>query len=174
MSVNSGSNIATYNTFATNQAAPLTALFPDLQEPPTWRAVLSTTSTAATANAVIYGNMPIYNTHGQLVATGYSQFWSTAHGSPINYNQNGDPTDRSVWTGTDPDGDVLYPLGAPPSAYGMSNYADWRWSWQGTSYGSMSIYALSSPVPEPGTLVLLGMGAFALAFYGWQWRNHAV
>jgi len=67
------SDITFYNSIVTAQAALNPAL-----PTATWSAVASTHAVNANRNALAYGNIPIYNTQGLLVASGYSQLWGTA------------------------------------------------------------------------------------------------
>lgn len=75
----------------------------------TWNAIASTAAVAAMNNAPTYASVPIYNTHGQLVAAGSAALWSAAgYGNlqaPIDYDQNGNQMpDVGVWSGTQANG----------------------------------------------------------------------
>ena len=91
-------NIADYNSFVLQQAdenAALTSLSP------TWKAIVSTTGANAITNAPTYADVPIFNTAGQMIASGSAQLWSTNPiDNPIDYDQMGQEVENPVWTGT--------------------------------------------------------------------------
>ena len=62
-------NIADYNSFVRQEAAQNSSL-----PAATWNVVASTATVNAVNNALTYSSIPIYNTHGQLVASGSSGF----------------------------------------------------------------------------------------------------
>ena len=123
-------DIGAYNAFVGLQASALNSFLPSGV---TWYALASTEATDARSNAVLAGggedDIPIYNTHGELIANGISDLW----GSDINfkiqhavtYNQfNTTLCDSMVWTGSQLDGamktisgSIIGPLG---SSYPMT------------------------------------------------------
>ncbi len=185
-------NISAYNTFVTEEAEQSTSLPTGV----TWSAVASTPTTNAIDNAPTYASVPIYNTAGQLVATG-SSLWSGSILAPVGYNQYGTTGPEIVWTGTIPEGSVSGdPLGVfteyPNTVWGIPSFgfsvdSTYEWvftgttSWQSTQPEnpalvlSYPLYALSSPitvpVPEPSTLMLLLTGGAGLFAYVWRKRR---
>jgi hypothetical protein len=184
--------IGDYNTFVTDQAAALSSkLPPDV----TWYALASTETTDAKSNAILAGaddGIPIYNTHGELIANGISDLWeSNINGKiqhAVKYDQFGDalPDETIVWTGSKSNGTKKYlpgslagPLGSPAPAesddphvvFGSSTSTTGTWMNRGglVDFSEWhSLYALSSPItaiPEPGTPTLLCMGAAVFAFF---------
>ena len=137
---------------------------------------MSTPTTNAIDNALTYTGVPIYNTAGQLIATG-SSLWSGSIQNPVGYNQFGiaigPPSgDLFVWTGTLPGGTVSedpvgvftwYPKsgvwGIPSWGFAIDATDEWlytgttSWESQGgeppASICSYSLYALSSPITVP-------------------------
>jgi hypothetical protein len=153
-------SITTYNTFATNQAASLAALVP---AGVTWDAVVSTgtlSSNEAVNNAPSFAGIPVYDTQGDKISDG--SLYSGSLLSPINYTQSGgSPPIDLIWTGSDPTGASLNPLGVADPEFGLSSSSGSAWmaSANNTPAGvPWPIYVLSSPitvVPEPGTISLL-------------------
>jgi hypothetical protein len=177
-----------YNNFVSAEAAPLTAILPSGT---TWRAITSTYDGTnyynAVDNAATLSGVPIYNTKGQLVATGTGLWGGSLH-ALLEYDQTGDAIVDTgypaVWTGTSGTGNTGDAV--PGHALGQS-YPEvavpftTAWWWLGSGAGAystsayMSVYALSSPitvasVPEPSTVVLLGIGAVSLLAYAWRRR----
>jgi hypothetical protein len=158
-------SISTYNTLATTDAAPLNALLP---AGVTWHAVGSTLTTAASANAASFSNIPIYNTHGIEVSAG--NLYSGSLLSTIQYDENGNPPPiNEIWTGATSAGGIsANPLGSSFAEFGFSDQtsANWIAGSNNTSSGiGWPIYALSSPitvVPEPGTLSLILVAVVSL------------
>ena len=159
-----------YNNFAQEQATPLTTILPTGT---TWSAITSTSTdyfgghVDARVNAPTFAGVPIYNTQGQLVATG-SGLWSGQLQNPIEYDPTGGYEGGVVWTGSKSDGtaNIDGDLGFqsfPWLIVGDSAASNSYWLYFGQYSPSIHfpIYALSSPitvVPEPATLTLLGPG----------------
>jgi hypothetical protein len=166
-----------YNSFVTTEAAPLTAVLP---AGTIWDAITSTYDsgsgaspiyTNAYANAPAYANIPIYNTAGQLVASGAAQFYSAvAWANPIDYDQTGILNTIEPFTGSNDDGsaDLPFVLGDDPSGLetefgntGQTLTGRFSAGFFATNEVTGSLYALSSPitVPEPACLAALGIPA---------------
>jgi hypothetical protein len=95
-------NISDYNNFVTAEAA-LSSSLPS--NGVTWKVIGSTAAANAIDNAPTFVNVPIFNTAGQLVATGSTQMWKAYHTNPIEYDQNGSQVSLNSnqiipWTGT--------------------------------------------------------------------------
>lgn len=155
-----------YNTFVTQQAAQNTAL-----PYATWRAVISTPTLNANQNAPTSLSVPIYNTNGQLIATGSSDFWFPTHLAATNYDQFGLLYNTSVWTGSNPDGTAASPASASYTTFGTTTYTDRGWINDRTDRPDLAVhpvYALSSTitaVPEPH-LSLVGTVVIGLVILG--------
>jgi hypothetical protein len=194
--------IAEYNTFVTQQAAALSPYVQAgttwFAVASTYD-VASASETDARDNAPAYQDIPIYNTHGQRVANGYKDLWDGFLQNPIKYDQFGTalPDDTIVWTGSKTDGKAKYlygtldgPLGSldpdnPDDHYtvfGSSTSIIGKWINRGSLvdfFEEHSFYGLSSEVtvkltPEPGALVMLGVGAISLAAFGRQRRRRGL
>ena len=66
----------------------------------TWKAVLSTSTVDARDRINVQG--PVYNTHGDLIATDAADLWDGSIANPIKYDESGVDAFGSVavWTGT--------------------------------------------------------------------------
>ena len=171
-------SIADYNNFVTSQAASISSLPTGVE----WKAIGSTNSTNANVNAPTYSTVPIFNTAGQLIASGSAQFWHSTLSNPIDYDQFEDLDNTSAFTGTFQTGGVYYLYGLPdalgdfplykrcalhpasgkpisPAPICGSRAASEGSSLLAVQLGELPIYALSSPisaVPETSTITLLG------------------
>ena len=173
--------IADYNTFVTSEAAQDA----NLPQGISWHAIASAAGDIhgvgiadANANAPFTSSIPVYNTHGQLVANATAPLYGATGVliNPIDYDQFGNVFSTGVWTGSNIDGTADAPLGGE-SLYGSPDTGasgNINSSWiHGGSDGQgdpREFYALSSPItvtaPEPSTIALLTTGFLAgiLAF----------
>jgi hypothetical protein len=173
-----------YNNFVTTWAAPITALLP---AGTTWSAITSTYDspgvyTNASDNAPAYANIPIYNTQGQLVASGAAQFYSDNETlfNPPDRDVSGAIITTHPWTGSQEDGlvDIGDAIGGVNPEFGL-DFSDDTWLQAGAAdefdlnLGAfkLSLYALSSPitipdVPEPASLTLSAVSAAGLLTRG--------
>jgi hypothetical protein len=149
-------NIADYNAFVTSEAAPLTAL---LSAGVTWKAVVSTATVNANANAPWESGVPVYDTLGFAIAFGSSGLYQPELQAPINGNQFGLEETTGVYTGSDYTGTGIpnETVGGPnlaTVAYGASTLTNSQWAFIATGNGTTAsaIYGLSSviTVPLPG------------------------
>ena len=147
----SSTNISDYNSFVTQEAAANPSL-----PTTTWRAIASTPSVNAINNAATSASIPIYNTHGQKIANGSSDFWYPAHLAGINYDQYGIQEFSLAWTGSNPNGSASNPLGQLNAENGyVPNYTSSQWISYGESAANNAspFYALSAPVTLVSTVV---------------------
>ena len=144
----SSSNIADYNTFVTTEAA----LSPTLPTGVAWNAIATTSTVNAVANAPSLPGIPVYNTHGDLVASGASGLYAGTLTNAINYDQYGTLFPASVWTGDIINGGSGFlSLGEPDPIYGDST-ATIQYPSGWVHYGNtsnngalLSLYALVLP-----------------------------
>ncbi len=172
--------IGDYNAFVSGVAEAVTEL-DDLGT--TWTAIASTTSVDARVNTGTlpsFGGgslgVPIYRLDNQLFAADYDSLWSGDLEKSLRIAETGSArAETSVWTGTLPSGFRILStvLGTSFPFFGINNRSDGNWIRAGASISQgteLPMYALSgvlsvSPanVPEPGTLILFGVGLAGLA-----------
>lgn len=114
--------------------------------------------------------IPIYNTAGELIADDLVDLFDGDLYNPVMWTQFGDyPSIPLVFTGSQPDGTRSpFELGdlAPTytSTFGFYDASDFAWIEEGGSMitSTHALYGISSTVPEPATVCLLGFGGLAL------------
>jgi hypothetical protein len=113
-------NIQDYNNFVTAQAALGSSYLSDfVPTGTTWNAMGSTDTTNANVNAATYANVPIFNTLGQVVATGSSQVWTKDLTDPIVSDEYGiSHLNEYVYTGTTSGTESTWP------GYGSTGFGD--------------------------------------------------
>jgi hypothetical protein len=86
-------DIAYFNNLASIAGANVTGV-----PTATWSAWCSTPKVNAADNVALFGSVPLYNTQGQLVASGKTSFLAPNHQAPI-LSETGDPLLARVWCG---------------------------------------------------------------------------
>lgn len=191
------SSIATYNSFATSEAA-LNASLPST----VWTAVASTDSASAVSNIACTpdcSHIPIYLVDGTEVAASSAALFNAAttsllagigedqYGSTINSN-GFSYAGGYVWTGSFSTG--LPAISAGPtdttlgsiggnSEYGLAGAVDgtaidggpWGNSNAYPIYAISGVIAAGQPVPEPVSALLLGFGALVTGWFGRRQRK---
>lgn len=135
-----------------------------------WHAIGSTVSVNANSNAIV--SAPVYNMNGELLATGFSDFWDGSHttGVGIDFNEYNAPKNFNVWTGSNTDGSNAgsLALGNDRAIWAESTSSSGAWINRGTqdTTVSYSLYALSAPlstpVPLPPAMLTLVSGLLGL------------
>lgn len=167
-----------YNSFVTSQASLNPALTgTDVGLP--WFAIASTAAVDARDNALV--EAPVYLLNGEKIFDGFADIWDGSHIAvrptvdQFGVDRLADPMwpGPLVWTGTDVDGTaMLPPLGGLGDNWmgnsGAFLSAFWLLAVHGDKIASRPLYALSqvirveSSTPEPGTLLLFGVGVSSL------------
>ena len=166
-------DIGVYNTFVDGSG--------DLVIASDWRAIGSTATVDARDNTgtnPIDVGVPIFMLNDVLLANDNADLWDGSILSPLNYMEDGTASTRLVFTGTHPTGAWLpgFPLGSGSGVtrFGTTATNDARWvSHASTGIAStLAFYAMSdvlvmpgAVVPEPSSLMLLGIGAVGLLGY---------
>ena len=138
-----------------------------------WFCIGSTSTKDANQNAPV--SAPVYRLDGVQVATGYADLWDGPISAPINVTETlVTDFDVLVWTGSSKDGLGLNgsELGSSDVRFGYSWWTGSKWIDSLADHPEInlhSLYALSEeltvPIPEPSTLVLLGVGFLGLVGY---------
>ncbi len=171
------SDIAYYNSFVAAQAAMSLDL---VSLNTSWNAIGSTSTIDARDNTgtnPLALGVPIYRLDGALIAASNVQLWSGSLAAPILFDQFGNQASTGVHTGTQSDGSVLIGYGfgdvSGLVSSGLPSVADSMWTnWENHyQYGFEKSYAMSevltvTAVPEPSSLILLGLGSCA-----WSWAR---
>ncbi len=139
-----------------------------------WLALGSTATVDAIDHlATVFTDLsaPIYNQHGELVATNYADLWDGSLVSAVRYTETGNTLAlNAVWTGTDSSGQVIptFPLGGNPggAGYGSATSSSSLWLQtfrrgipiQYNLYGVSSQLTVSAvPVPAAAWLFCSGL-----------------
>lgn len=135
-----------------------------------WAAIASTADVDANANAVVSAR--VFNMNGELVASGFADFWDGSHtvGVGIDYEEDGTGRSANVWTGSTTNGTeaVGFALGNERAIWGESVFASAGWIYHATQLTTTSyrLYALSevlfAPIPVPAAGWLFGSGLLGL------------
>jgi hypothetical protein len=170
----SSADIATYNSFVSNEAN-MNALLAGIS----WSAIGTTETVNAINNIGAETGIPVYNLAGNLVVSTTVLLFngpSTAYSNPINIDQFGNTLETNVWTGTW-DGGTIQPgtitaLGDVPPKVGLSSSTDYNAYDAGSSFNTVNwgMYGISavltvpaaSAVPEPGSMGLIGLGSIVV------------
>ena len=136
----------------------------------TWFAIASTSDKNAKDNAVVTAPVYIWDDSGTSykVADDATDMWDNNIDSPINLTEKGLSLSTSVMTGSDAAGVVKNGgLNSWYVQYGNSDSINSTWIDDGNAGKvlTLPLYALSEElevIPEPGTLVLLGLGGIGL------------
>ncbi len=163
-----GNDISEYDSLV-NSVADAAGIGPNSAGGVQWHAVVSTNDVNAKVNAPV--TAPLYNMHGDLVATSAADLWDGSIQNPILYTESGAISDHVflVWTGTAANGEVdaFRVTGPAWTTVGSYSATDAGWVNAGMSWNGWgrSYYAISDPitvVPEPATLALLALGGLAV------------
>ena len=170
-------NIADYNSFVAAVAAGQTAL---AALGTTWTAIGSTATVDARDNTGTNPSstgVPIYRLDDTRIADTNPDLWDGVLSSSLNINEAGTTEFVAVWTGTDSSGVALSPLGTSNPEIGSALVTSANWIQHVTNPNDINsrIYAISGEltvIPEPSSMMLVCIGATAVAAWQLRRRRH--
>jgi hypothetical protein len=160
---------------------------------PIWKAIVSNVTTDARDHIGLLSTslIPLYTVDGTKVSTG--NLWSGELISPIGKRIDGQQVSDGVWTGTiwntgtamwreDPPmrhqmGDLVGQTAVFGLSYGLG--ADWANANLNINTASMRLYGISevltvpASVPEPSTVMLVGLGGLAALGYSFNRKRNS-
>jgi len=142
----------------------------------TWRAIVSTeTVDAKTHLGSLFSNkntIPIFNQHGELVASSFNDMWDGLLINDIFYDEYGDENRSYTYTGTNMSGLADDPLGVSGGnfTYGNPTKRGYNWVDMGSYntlydrpfYGMSAETTVAGVVPIPAAVWLFGSGLLGL------------
>jgi len=150
-----------------------------------WRVIGSTSTVDARDNTGTNPftdgvGVPIFMVNDVLLANDYADLWDGSIASGINYGDDGAVAERDVWTGSETDGTARtaaylgWSSGPRLVRFGFSGLGSGEWVTDEHEVytAQLNLYAMSdvlvmpgAVVPEPSSLMLLGIGAVGLLGY---------
>jgi len=140
----------------------------------TWKAICSTASTNANANAVDTAPVYLVDPTDPIFMCLGGNMYTAQFPHDVNQTETGTTYGKKyVWTGSDGTGNVTGGgMGVSPLMFGDVRGPQWgstHWLYKGEWQADLSteypLYALSEEltvIPEPGTLALLGLGGLGI------------
>jgi hypothetical protein len=189
-SVATSTDIAFYNNFVTgvaNGEPLLQALGTSWNVIGSTLAIDARTNTATDPSPPGNNGVPIYLVNDTKLVDHYDDLWDGSIDVPFNINENGDTVTGFAFTGTVANGT----LSVPPRPLGFNGGEGTAWTGDSrftgitwTIGGSESNMTLALPfraisgvltvVPEPGSFILMSIGAIGLIGFGQRRRKRAV
>ena len=172
------SNLSTYDNIVSSDATGYTYG----GKSPIWKAIVSSAGIDAKDHIGLQSTsvVPLYTVSGTKVSGG--NLWSGALLNQINVQIDGSLSPAGVWTGTSEygTGATLHTMGSQSVRYGIPAAVDSYWISQGNSssgiprclYGISEVLTVPSAVPEPSTVMLVGLGGLAALGYSFKRKRN--
>ena len=172
------SNLSTYDSIVSSDATGYTYG----GNSPIWKAIVSSAGIDAKDHIGLQSTsvVPLYTVSGTIVSGG--NLWSGALLNQITVRIDGTPANESVWTGTSEYGTgyAQYTMGSQSVRYGASATVSSDWISQAVYdsgfpayiYGISEVLTVPSAVPEPSTVMLVGLGGLAALGYSFKRKRN--
>ena len=173
------SDLSTYDNFVSSNATGYTYG----GNSPTWQAIVSSPTIDARDHIGLLSTsvIPLYTVDGTKVSTG--NLWSGTLLSPINRYIDGSTHNYGAYTGTKADGtksNPVGPVGTDWTNIGLSNATNSQWiAWTQADpvslrnlYGISDVLTVPAAVPEPSTVMLVGLGGLAALGYSFKRKRN--
>jgi hypothetical protein len=148
---------------------------------PIWKAIVSSATIDAKDHIGLQSSsvVPLYTVNGTKVSGG--NLWSGALLNPVNDMIDGNTSNVNVWTGTDATtGEGGNGVGTPNALVGFSGITNTGWCADdnivtdslASLYGISEVLTVPSAVPEPSTVMLVGLGGLAALGYSFKRKRN--
>ena len=148
---------------------------------PIWKAIVSSATIDAKDHIGLQSSsvVPLYTVNGTKVSGG--NLWSGALLNPIQVMIDGNTYEATVWTGTNANTGGRSDAGINRVVYGMATYTNSVWCTDSSTqytylpfpiYGISEVLTVPSAVPEPSTVMLVGLGGLAALGYSFKRKRN--